>query len=120
MTEAEMSAAVEAELTAAVERELQAQMAKRRADIAARLRHEAAMAHLDRVNARRPIEGPGDPKVEAERLRIMDAAAKAANAHMDKINARPTPGAVVRGLRPARAGGAGGGAGFRVKSGVTW
>jgi hypothetical protein len=116
MTDDEMSAAIERELDAKLEAELQAQMAKRRADIAARLRREAAMAHLDRVNAKHAIEGPGDPKVEAERRRVMIEGAARDNKRMDEINSRSTPGALVRGgLRPTRAGGAGGGVGFKIR-----
>jgi hypothetical protein len=67
----EFDARVEAELDAAIEADVQAEKAKKRAEIAAQLRHKAAMAHLDKVNARHPIEGPGDPKFEAERRRVM-------------------------------------------------
>ena len=48
MTEDEMNAAIDAKLEA----ELQARRARMRNDLVVRLRREAALAHLDRVNAR--------------------------------------------------------------------
>jgi hypothetical protein len=116
MTEEELNAAIEREIDTKLAAELEARKAKMRADIAVRMRREAALAHLDRVNARHSIQGLGDPKLEAERRRIMAERTRAANEHMDRVNARPVPGAAVRGsLRPTRADGAGGSVGFRVK-----
>jgi hypothetical protein len=107
----EFDARLEAELDAAIEADLQAEKAKRRAEIAARLRQKAAMAELDRINARHPIQGPGDPKVEAERRRIMAERAKADNEWMDRVNAKPADGD----LRAQRAESKGGAAGFTIK-----
>jgi hypothetical protein len=53
-----MNAAIEREVDAKLEAELEARKAKMRADIAVRMRREAGLAHLDRVNARHPIETP--------------------------------------------------------------
>ncbi len=76
MTEAEFNAQVEAELNAQIEAELQVEMARKRFEIARRLRREAEMKEYDRINARHPIQGPGDPKVEAERRAAMDERAR--------------------------------------------
>jgi hypothetical protein len=77
MTEDELNAKIESELNARIEARLQAERARERAAIAAQLRREAEMAEYDRINARHPIQGPGDPQVEAERRAAMDARAKA-------------------------------------------
>jgi hypothetical protein len=95
-------AQVERELNAQIERELQAEMAKKRAEIAARLRHKAAMAHLDRVNARHPIEGPLaglTPEQHAARQKAMIEGAKRDYAKMDAANARPVEGSTSEGGR---------------------
>jgi hypothetical protein len=97
VTEAELNAKVEAELAAKVEAELQAETVRKRAEIAARLRHKAAMAHLDRVNARHPIEGPLaglTPAQAAAREKAMIEGAKRDYAKMDAANARVVEGSL--------------------------
>jgi hypothetical protein len=108
------NAKIERELQAQIERELEAEMAKRRADIAVKLRREAAMKELDRINARHPIENRYSgltPEAHAARLAEMDRRAAADFAAMDAVNARPVPGS----LAAARADQKGGGSGFRIK-----
>jgi hypothetical protein len=95
MTEEELMLAAERELLARIESELQAKRARERADIASRYRHAEAMAHLDRVNQRHPIQGPGDPKVEAARRAAMDERARAEAARLDAINQRPVEGSLL-------------------------
>jgi hypothetical protein len=118
MTEAEMmNAAIEREIDAALAAEVEARRAKMREDIAMRLRHEAAMKHLDRVNRRHPIQdvlAGLTPEQEAERQRQMAERTRLANEKMDRANARPVPG-FGRSLQPTRADSAGGSVGFRVK-----
>jgi hypothetical protein len=83
------------------------------------LRRDASRAHYDRINARHPIESPLaglTPQQEAARRAGMAERTRAANERMDRANARPVPGQVVRGLRPTRADGAAGAAGFTIKS----
>jgi hypothetical protein len=65
MTEDELK--IEAELQAQIEAELQAQMARKRMEIARRLRREAEMKEYDRINAWHPIQGPGSPDVTGHR-----------------------------------------------------
>jgi hypothetical protein len=112
MTEAELNAQVEAELNAQIEAELQAEMGRKRLEIARRLRREAEMKEYDRINARHPIEGPGDPVVEAKRRADMAARARADMASMDRSNARVPEGAARRGPRGSLTPGS---EGFRVK-----
>jgi hypothetical protein len=118
MTEDEMNAAIEREIDTKLAAELEARKAKMRADIAVRMRREAGLAHLDKVNAKAPIEGPLaglTPEQDAARRAGMAERTRAANERMDAANARPVPGAVVRGsLRPTRADSAGG-VGFKIK-----
>jgi hypothetical protein len=99
MTEEELSKIVESKLADRLAARLAADRERVRQEVISELRREAVRAHYDRINARHPIEGPGDPKFEAERLKVMDARAKADCAHMDAVNARPVPGAAVRGSR---------------------
>jgi hypothetical protein len=113
MTEAEFNAQVEAELNAQIEAELQAEMARKRAEIARRLRREAEMKEYDRINARHPIEGPGDPKAEAARRAAMDARARADMADMDRANSRPIEGSLLH--QRSRASLIPGSEGFRIK-----
>jgi hypothetical protein len=113
MTEVEFNAQVEAELQAQIEAELQAEMARKRMEIARRLRREAEMKEYDRINARHPIEGPGDPKAEAERRAAMDAGAKADKEWMDRVNSRPIDGSLVH--QRSRAALVPGDEGFRIK-----
>jgi hypothetical protein len=117
MTDEEIAAAIEAEIDTKLAAELEARKAQMRADIAMRLRHEAAMRHLDRVNARAPIENQfsGLTREQHEaRLRLMDERRAAESARLDKINARSVPGARAS-LRTTAADGAGGGSSFRIK-----
>jgi hypothetical protein len=116
MTEDELNAKIEREIEAKIEAELQAKRARERADIAARFRREEAMAHLDKVNAKHPIEdrfGGLGPEGHAARLAAMDAAAKKAAAHMDEVNSRPVPGGLLD--QRSRAALVPGAEGFRIK-----
>jgi hypothetical protein len=87
----ETNAKIEAELRDSIERELQAEMARKRYEIAARLRREREMAHYDKINRRHPIEdkycGLG-PKGYAARQEAMTAAARKTFQEMDEANAR--------------------------------
>ena len=113
MTEDELNAQVEAELNAQIDAELQAELVRKRMEIARRLRREAASRQYDRINARHPIEGPGDPKVEAARRAAMDAAVKKDMADMDRANARVIEGSLVH--QRSRAALVPGSEGFRFK-----
>jgi hypothetical protein len=113
MTEDEFNTKVEAELNAQIDRELQIELAAKRQEIARRLRREAVSREYDRINARHPIQGPGDPKVEAERRRQMDIRAKADKEWMDRVNSRPVEGSLLD--QRSRASLAPGSEGFRVK-----
>jgi hypothetical protein len=113
MTEDEFSAQVEAELNAQIDAELKAEMARKRFEIARRLRREAEMKEYDRINARHPIQGPGDPKVEAARRAAMDAGAKADKEWMDRVNSRPVEGSLLD--QRSRAALTPGSEGFRIK-----
>src|SRR4051812_31416117 len=107
---------VEAALNVEIERELQAEMARKREEIAYRLRRKAAMAHLDRVNARHPIEGPLaglTPAQHAARLKAMDEGSRLASEKMDRANARPVEGSLVDQRRRASIGP--GGEGFKIR-----
>ena len=118
MTEDEFNAQVDAELNAKIEAELQAELARKRAEIAFRLRREAASREYDRINARHPIEGPLaglTPEQHRARLAAMNAAAAKTNAEMDAANARPVSGSLLE--QRSRADSAGGSAGFEVRPG---
>jgi hypothetical protein len=96
--EAEFNAQVDAELNAKIEAELQAELARKRAEIAFRLRREAAAKEYDRINAKHPIEGPLaglTPEQHRARLAAMDARAKADAESMDRSNSRPVPGGLL-------------------------
>jgi hypothetical protein len=95
MTEDEFNAQVDAELNAQIDAELKAEMARKRFEIARRLRREAEMAHYDKINARHVSQTSGDPKAEAERRRQMDLRAKADMEHMDKSNSRVIEGSLL-------------------------
>jgi 50S ribosomal subunit-associated GTPase HflX len=110
----ETSAKIEAELQAAIEADLQAELARKRMEIARRLRREAEMKEYDRINARHPIEGPGDPKAEAARRAAMDARARADMESMDRSNSRPIEGSLLH--QRSRASIGPGGESFRFKS----
>ena len=113
MTEEEFNAQVEAELNAQIDRELQAEMQAKRVEIARRLRREAVSREYDRINARHPIQGPGDPKVEAARVAAMRAGAKADAEWMARVNAKPIEGSLVH--QRKRAALTPGSEGFRIK-----
>jgi hypothetical protein len=95
MTEAELNAIVESKLADRLAARLQADRERVRADVIAEMRREAERKHYDRINARHPIQGPGDPQVEAARLAAMDLRARADNEHMDRVNSRPVDGGLV-------------------------
>jgi hypothetical protein len=111
MTEEELSKIVESKLEGRLAARLAADRARVREEVVAELRREAAAKEYDRINARHPIQGPGDPKVEAERRRLMDERARADAAFMDRANARPVDGD----LRAQRAAHKGGRSGFTIK-----
>jgi hypothetical protein len=115
MTEQELNILVESKLAAALATRLQADRAQIREDVIRGIRREAERAWYDRVNARHPIQGPGDPKVEAARRAAMRAAAAKANAEMDAANARPIEGSLVHQRKRASIGA--GSEGFEIRSG---
>jgi hypothetical protein len=98
MNEAELNALVESKLAAQLEARLQADRARIREEVVSEIRREAERANHARINARHPIEdkygGLGRAGHE-QRLRDMDARAKAANEHMDRVNAAPVPGGLL-------------------------
>jgi hypothetical protein len=82
---------IDAELRDSIERELQADLARRRMEIARRLRREAEMKEYDRINRRHPIEDRyGGLGPEGARLRqeAMVAAARKTYREMDEANQR--------------------------------
>ena len=95
MIEDEFAAQVEAELNRQIDAELQAELAAKRMEIARRLRREAVSREYDRINARHPIQGPGDPKAEAARRAAMIAGAKKDAEWMARVNSRPVEGSLV-------------------------
>ena len=112
MDEAELNALVESKLADRLAARLKADREAVWMEVVSELRREASRKHYDRINAKHPIEdryGGLGPEGHAERLRQMDARARAA-AHMDEINSRPVPGSLAhqRSLIP-------GSEGFRVK-----
>jgi hypothetical protein len=76
MTEDEFNAKVEAELEAQIDRELEIEKQKKRAEIAYRLRREAASREYDRINQRHPVQNPPSAAEIAERHRLGDEALK--------------------------------------------
>jgi hypothetical protein len=118
MTEDEFNAQVDAELNAKIEAELQVELARKRAEIAFRLRREAAAKEYDRINRKHPVEdkyGGLGPEGHAARLAAMSAAAAKTNAEMDAANARPIEGSLLD--QRKRAASAGGSAGFEIRPG---
>jgi hypothetical protein len=111
MTEDELNTIVESKLADRLAARLQADRERVRADVIAELRREAERKHYDRINAWHPIQGPGDPQVEAARRAAMDARARADNEHMDRVNSRPVEGSLAR----SRAALTPGSEGFRIK-----
>ena len=77
MTKDELDAIVESKLADQLAARLRADRERVRAEVVAELRREAERAWYERINRRAPIQGPGDPQVEAERRAAMDARAKA-------------------------------------------
>jgi hypothetical protein len=81
----------DAEIDARVEAELKTETAQRRAEIARRIRVQADLDHLKRVNARHPTEdkyGGLGPEGHAARLKAMDERAQANREHMARVNGR--------------------------------
>jgi hypothetical protein len=95
MTEAELNQIVEAKLADRLAARLQADRERVRLEVVSELRREAERKHYDKINGWHPIQGPGDPKVEAERRRQMDLRAKADMEHMDRSNARSVAGSLL-------------------------
>jgi hypothetical protein len=98
MNAEELDAIVESKLAEQLEARLQADRQRIRAEVVDQIRREESRKHYDRINARHPIEdkyGGLGAAGHAERLRQMDARAKAANAHMDAVNSRPVPGGLL-------------------------
>jgi hypothetical protein len=113
MTEDEFNTKVEAELNAQIDRELQIERQAKRMEIARRLRREAVSREYDRINARHPIQGPGDPKAEAARVAAMRAGAQRDAEHMARVNSRPVEGSLLD--QRKRAALVPGSEGFRIK-----
>jgi hypothetical protein len=113
MTEEELNTIVEAKLADRLAARLQADRERVRMEVIMELRREAERKHYDRINAWHPIQGPGDPKVEAELRAAMDARAKADFDRMDAINQRPVEGSLVH--QRSRAALTPGSEGFRFK-----
>jgi hypothetical protein len=107
MTEDELNAVVEAKLEAELAARLQADRDRVRAEVR-EIRRTAEREWYERINRRAPIEGPGDPRVEAERRRQMDLRAKADMESMNRSNSRPIEGSLLD--QRSRAG-----QGFRIK-----
>ena len=98
MNEAELNAIVESKLADRLAARLQADRERVRADVIAEMRREAERKHYDRINARHPVEdkfGGLTAEQHAERLRQMDARAKADALRMDAINARLIEGSLL-------------------------
>jgi hypothetical protein len=95
MTEEELNSIVEAKLADRLAARFQADRERVRMEVIMEIRREAEREWYNRVNARHPIQGPGDPKVEAERRAAMLAAAAKTNAEMDAANARPIEGSLL-------------------------
>jgi hypothetical protein len=110
--EAEIEAQIETEIAAG----LAAELAKKREELAYKARRKIEMAHLDKVNARHPVEdkyGGLGPEGHAARLKAMEAGSKADKAWHDRVNSRPIEGSLLD--QRMRANSAGGAAGFRIK-----
>jgi hypothetical protein len=112
MTEDEFNTKVEAELNAQIDRELQIERQAKREEIARRLRREAVSREYDRINARHPIQGRGDPIQEAARVAAMRAGAARDAEHMARVNSRPVEGSLEHRRRASLIPGS---EGFRIK-----
>jgi hypothetical protein len=113
---------IEAQINAEIERELAADRARRREELAYRARRKLEMEHLDRVNARAPIEGPLaglTPEQHAARQEAMVAAARRTYREMDEANMRwaerEAAERKAEAARPRRASIGPGSEGFRFK-----
>jgi hypothetical protein len=113
MTEDELNAIVESKLADRLAARLQADRERVRMDVIMELRREADREWYNRINARHPIQGPGDPKVEAARRAAMDAAAKLDSEWMNRVNSRPVAGSLLD--QRSRAALTPGSEGFRIK-----
>jgi hypothetical protein len=94
MTEAELNAIVEAKLADAIAARLAADRERIRLEVVMDLRRKAEREWYDRINKKHPIEGPGDPKVEAARIAAMRAGAARDAEHMARSNARVVEGSM--------------------------
>ena len=112
MTEEELSVIVESKLADRLAARLAADRERVRMEVIAELRREEDRKWYDRINARHPIQGPGDPVVEAKRRADMLARAQSDMEHMNRSNSRPAPGSLAATRAADRAGGA---AGFKIK-----
>lgn len=111
----DFGAQIEAQIETEIAAGLAADRAKRREELAYQARRKIEMAHLDRVNARAPIEGPLaglTPEQHAARLKEMDARRRADKEWHDRVNSRPVEGSL---LHQRRASIGPGGEGFVVK-----
>jgi hypothetical protein len=113
MTEEELSAIVESKLEARLAARLEADRQRIRAEVVDGLRRESERAWYARINARHPIEGPGDPKVEAARIAAMRAGAQRDAEWMARVNNRPIEGSLVH--QRQRAALIPGSEGFKIK-----
>jgi hypothetical protein len=95
MTEAELNQIVEAKLAANLAARIQADRDAVRLEVIREIRRESERAWYARINARHPIQGPGDPKVEAARVAAMRAGAARDKEWMDRVNSRPIEGSLV-------------------------
>jgi hypothetical protein len=112
MTDDEFNSKVEAELNKQIDAELQIELQAKRQEIARRLRREAVSREYDRINARHPIQGRGDPIQEAARVAAMRAGAKADAEWMARVNAKPIEGSLEHRRRASLIPGS---EGFRIK-----
>jgi len=121
MTEAELNAQVERELNAQIERELEAEMNRKRAEIAMRLRREAAAKEYERINRRHPIEDKyGGLTAEQFAARDKEMRRRAAEdmAAMAESERRGRERVAAMSARGPRASIGPGGEGFTIKRGA--
>jgi hypothetical protein len=112
MTEEELSKIVEAKLADAIAARLAADRERIRLEVVMDLRRKAEREWYDRINKKHPIEGPGDPKVEAARIAAMRAGAARDAEHMARVNSRPIEGSLEHRRRASIGPG---GEGFAIK-----
>jgi hypothetical protein len=113
MTEQELNQIVEAKLAASLAARIQADRERVRAEVIREIRRESERAWYARINARHPIQGPGDPKVEAARVAAMRAGAARDAEWMARVNSRPIEGSLVH--QRQRAALIPGSEGFKIK-----